>query len=215
MMRRPAFIARQASRPSGLLGRMLLRVMARETSRFNAEILESLAPAAGEHILEIGYGHGGALAAAAVLAPDGRFSGIDISADASREAARRCHALFGQGRLDLRVGDSAALPWDAGVFDKAFSVNTLYFWSEPTKDLGEIRRVLRRKGRVVLGFRARTDAAMASFPSPTYRFHTIDELTALLELAGFQPIDVHQAAAGADLWIMVAGAHWGETYRRD
>jgi ubiquinone/menaquinone biosynthesis C-methylase UbiE len=206
MMRRPAFIARQASRPSGLLGRMLLRVMARETSRFNLEILQSLAPAAGEHILEIGYGHGAALMAAAAVAPDARLSGIDISVDAGREASRRCHALLGRGSLDLRVGDSAALPWDAGVFDKAFSVNTLYFWSDPTQDLGEIRRVLRDQGRLVIGFREHSEAAASSFPSPIYRFHTIGELTALLEAAGFHAIDVHEAAAGRGLWIMVASA---------
>jgi SAM-dependent methyltransferase len=206
MMRRPAFIARQASRPSGLLGRLLLRVMARETSRFNAEILASLAPAAGEHILEIGYGHGAALAAAAAVAPDARLSGIDISVDAGREAARRCRALLGQGSLDLRVGDSAALPWDAGVFDKAFSVNTLYFWSDPARDLGDIRRVLRDRGRLVLGFREHSEAAAASFPSPIYRFVTIGELTAMLEMAGFQALHAHEAAVGGGLWIMVATA---------
>jgi SAM-dependent methyltransferase len=205
-MRRPAFIARQASRPSGLLGRLLLRVMARETSQFNVEVLESLAPAADEHILEIGYGHGGALAAAAAVAPDARFSGIDISADARREAARRCHSLVERGRVDLRVGDSAALPWGAGVFDRAFSVNTLYFWSEPTRHLGEIRRVLRARARLVLGFREHSEAAAASFPSPIYRFHSTGEVTALLEAAGFHAIEVHEATSGGGLWIMVASA---------
>jgi hypothetical protein len=85
-------------------------------------------------------------------------------------------------------------------------VNTLYFWSEPVRDLGEIRRVLRPSGRLVLGFRDSSDAAVASFPSPTYRFRSAAEVSGLLARTGFEAVDVAPATAGPDLWIAVAGA---------
>ncbi len=214
-MRRPAFIARQASHPSGLVGRLLLRVMARETGRFNAEILDRLEPGTGEDILEVGYGHGRTLATAAERAPDARFAGIDISEDARLAASRRCRALLASGRLDLRVGESSRLPWDAGVFDKVFSVNTLYFWSEPVRDLGEIRRVLRPDGRLVLGFHERSDAVLATFPSPTYRFHSAAEVATLLARAGFEAVDVVEASAGPGLCLAVAGARRREPRKGD
>jgi SAM-dependent methyltransferase len=127
-----------------------------------------------------------------------RLPGIDISDAAQRAAARRCRALIAGGRLDLRVGDGSALPWDAGAFDEVFSVNTLYFWSEPVRDLREIRRVLRRHGRLVLGFRDRSDAAVAAFPSPTHRFHSAAEVSGLLARAGFEAVDVHQRLPARD-----------------
>ena len=40
VMRRPTFIAKQASRPTGLAGRVLTAIMALETKRFNSEVLK-------------------------------------------------------------------------------------------------------------------------------------------------------------------------------
>jgi hypothetical protein len=42
-MRRPEFVARQSSRPRGILGRLLGHVMAMETASLNNEALELLA----------------------------------------------------------------------------------------------------------------------------------------------------------------------------
>jgi len=203
-MRRPVFIARQSGHPAGFLGRLLLGVMARETAPFNEEVLDALAPADGEHILELGFGHGRTLAAAAGRAPDARFAGIDVASTAARAAARRCRALIEAGRLDLRTGDAAELPSRDASFDAAFSVHTLYFWSDPARALAELRRVLRPGGRLVLGFRERTDDAVARFPPPLYRFYSTDELTEMLANAGFAAVHVRVAASGPDLRIAIA-----------
>lgn len=203
-MRRPAFIARQAGFPAGLLGRLLLGVMARETARFNAEILDVLMLSNGEHVLELGYGHGRTLAAAAARAPGARFSGIDVAPAAAKAATRRCHDLIAAGRLDLRTGDGASLPWEAGTFDAALSVHTIYFWPEPALQLCELRRVLRADARLVLGFRERSDEAMAQFPAPTYRFYSADEVAVLLADADLSNIDIRTSTVGAGLRIAVA-----------
>lgn len=205
-MRRPAFIARQAGFPAGLLGRLLLGVMARETARFNAEILDVLTPGNGEHVLELGYGHGRTLSAAAARAPGARFSGIDVAPAAAKAATRRCHDLIAAGRLDLRTGDGASLPWEAGTFAAAFSVHTIYFWQELALQLRELRRVLRADARLVLGFRERSDEAMAQFPAPTYRFYSTDEVAVLLADADLSNIDIRTSTAGPGLRIAVARA---------
>jgi len=203
-MRRPSFIARQSSHPAGLVGRLILAVMARETARFNAEVLDALAPRDGEHLLELGYGHGVTLADAAARAPGARFSGIDIAPAAAVAAARRCRGLIAAGRVDLRTGEGASLPWDAATFDAAFSVHTLYFWPDPARQLDELARVIRAGARLVLGFRERSDAAVAKFPAPTYRFYSNDEVATLLAAAGFGRIEVRSSSGGADLRIVIA-----------
>jgi ubiquinone/menaquinone biosynthesis C-methylase UbiE len=205
-MRRPSLIARQAGRPSGFLGRLLLGVMARETSRFNAEVLDALEPNGGENILEIGFGHGRTLLEAARRSPRAAFAGIDVSATATRSAARRCHALISAGRIELRTGDAAATTWAAGTFDAVFSVHTIYFWPDPSMQLAEIRRILRSSGRIVLGLRERTDAALAAFPAPTYRFYSDPEVEALLTSAGFVETQIVAARSGPDLRIVRARA---------
>jgi ubiquinone/menaquinone biosynthesis C-methylase UbiE len=205
-MRRPAFIARQAGRPSGVLGRLLLGVMSRETAAFNAEVLDVLAPADGEHILEIGYGHGHTLVDAAQRAPRASFAGVDVSPAAARFAARRCRSLIDAGRVEIHQGDGAHLPWRAASFDAAFSVHTMYFWSDPVAQLAEIHRVLRPDARFVLGFRERTDAAVAAFPAPTYRFYSTGEASAIFASAGFASVTIQAAITGSDLRIAVARA---------
>jgi SAM-dependent methyltransferase len=203
-MRRPSFIARQAGHPAGLLGRLLLGVMARETARFNAEILDALNAGNDEHVLELGYGHGRTLVDAAARAPGARFSGIDVSPAAAKAAARRCRALIVAGRVDVQVYDGAALPWVADTFDAAFSVHTIYFWPRPAQQFRELRRVLRAGARLVLGFRERSDEAIAQFPAPTYRFYSADEVAALLTDAGFANVDISSATSGPGLRIALA-----------
>jgi hypothetical protein len=75
--------------------------------------------------------------------------------------------------------------------------------------------VLRAQGRLVLGFRERSESALASFPSSIYRFQTVSELTALLDLAGFDAISVRPAATGAGFWVMVARARREDRHERD
>lgn len=208
-MRRPAFIARQSGRPAGFLGRLLLGVMARETAAFNGEVLDALAPSDGERILEIGYGHGRTLVDAAARAPGATFAGVDVSPAAARAASRRCKALIATGRVELQTGDGLTLPWPPASFDAAFSVHTMYFWPDAAAQLAEIRRVLRPNARFVLGFRERSDAAVAAFPAPTYRFYSTDETAALLASAGFDAVEIRAAVSGPELRIAVARARAG------
>ncbi|HTJ40593.1 MAG TPA: class I SAM-dependent methyltransferase [Kofleriaceae bacterium] len=208
-MRRPSFLARQAGRPAGWIGRLLLGVMARETAAFNAEVLDALAPQDGERVLEIGFGHGRTLADAAARTPGARFAGVDVSEAAARVATKRCRALIAEHRLELQTGDSAALPWEPASFDAAYSVHTMYFWPDAAAQLAEIRRVLRAGARFVLGFRERSDAAEAAFPAPTYRFYSTDETNALLAGAGFGDVDIRDGVSGPGLRIAVARARAG------
>jgi ubiquinone/menaquinone biosynthesis C-methylase UbiE len=179
--------------------------MAHETRGFNLEVVAALAPADGERILEVGFGHGSTLAAIAAKAPRAELAGIDLSVEAVGHAAGRCKMGVVEGRIDLRAGDSAHLPWGDASFDKAFSVHTIYFWADPLQNLRELWRVLRPDGRLFLGCRERSAAATASFPASVYRFYSDDELTTLVRGAGFHGVQLNQAVAGnGDLRVVSA-----------
>jgi ubiquinone/menaquinone biosynthesis C-methylase UbiE len=198
-MRRPRFIARQAERPNGLFGRVLGAIMAVETRALNDEVLRHLAVAAGERILEIGFGHGRTLERAAKATPSAHFSGIDHADDMVAALSRRAHALVAEGRLEVRAGDSNALPWADAPFDGAFAVHTIYFWTEPARHFAEIHRVLRPGGRLVLAFRDRTPDIEASVPPDIYHLRSRDEVLALLTAAGFDATAT--AGSGNNNWI--------------
>ena len=189
-MRRPEFIARQGRCPSGLLGRMVGHVMASETAGENAMALKLLELQPEDRVLEIGFGHGRTLARVAEMVPDGFVAGVDPSKEMLRLATSHSRSLIAQGKIELKPGDTTRIPYEDGRFDKVYSVHTIYFWSEPTQDLQEIRRVMKVGARFVLGFRAKDEQALADFPATIYRFYTPEEAQTLLQSAGFKQIRV-------------------------
>jgi len=188
-MRRPEFIARQARCPSGLIGHVLARLMAVETADDNKRAVELLAPQLADHVLEIGFGHGRSIARVAMLAKGGFVAGVDISERMLQMARRFNRRLIEQGQVDLRLMESTAIPYGDGRFDKIFSVHTIYFWPNPRDTFAEIRRVMKPRASLVLGFRSAEDPGLVrEFPVSIYRFYRSDEVRALLETVGFAEV---------------------------
>ena len=181
------YIARQARRPRGLFGRLLARIWVFESAAANGTALDLLEIERTDRILEIGFGHGGTIQRAAARASRGFVAGVDRSELMERVARRRNRRLLKEGRVDLRRAEGAKLPFPDGSFDKVFSVHTIYFWDDPGGTLDEIRRVLRPRGRLVLGFRARDDGAPAErYPPAVYTFHSREEVRSMLEASGYE-----------------------------
>jgi SAM-dependent methyltransferase len=114
---------------------------------------------------------------------------LDFSETMFRQAAKRNAAAAAEGRVDLRVGDAAALPFADGAFDKAFAVNVIYFWPEPGKVLEELRRVLRPGGRLAV-YRATREAleAIGMAQTGVFAVYSDGELERMLAGAGFRRI---------------------------
>jgi len=180
--------------------------MAIETASLNSEALGLLALQASDHLLEVGFGHGRTIRLAAAQVPHGFVAGVDVSRDMVRMAQRRCLDLAGKGLVDLMVGNSRRLPYADTSFDKVLCVHTLYFWEEPIKDLGEIVRVLKPGGRLVLGFRAKSDkSSTTDFPETVYSFYSIEEVSTLLQLAGFEKSSIRNAGTPpGEMFLAVA-----------
>jgi SAM-dependent methyltransferase len=199
-MRRSNLLARQGRRPSGLLGHIIGRIMARETHAANLVALERLDLAPTDDVLEVGFGHGRTLTAAAQVVTAGRLAGIDPSEVMLQIARQRNAASLRGGRLELNLGVSEHLPWPAASFDKAFAVHTIYFWPQPARDLAEIHRVLRPGGRLVLGYRPSEDPGFArDFPAEIYSIHSVAEIERLVAEAGFSGVETCSKALGHSL----------------
>jgi len=196
-MRRSTMIARQGRKPSGLLGHIVGRIMARETQAANLLALEALALTPEDRVLEIGFGHGRTLQAAARSVTHGRLAGVDPSEVMMQIARRRNADVLSAGRMDLRLGESEHLPFGDGAFNKAFAVHTIYFWPDPQRDLREIHRVLAPGGRLVLGFRPSEDEGFVrNFPAEVYHVRSVDEVERLVAVAGFSAIETQMRPMG-------------------
>lgn len=196
-MRRPLFIARQSSCPSGWVGRVVGEIMARETTAENTLALQHLDPQPNDSVLEIGFGHGRVIAELARRCPTGFIQGIDTSATMLRMASQLNGGAMAAGRVRLDLGDSLSLPYPVHSFDCVLSVHTLYFWREPLEHLREIRRVVKPTGKLVLGFKPDSEDARRAFPPPIYTFRAQEEVHDLLAASGFSGIKTIPASAAS------------------
>lgn len=185
-MRRPRFIAEQARHASGLLGRFVAFVMARETFAINMRAIDALDVQPKDHVLDVGCGHGRGLAVLAERASKGRVAGADPSELMTEIAVERNRDLVKAHRVDVAIAGADALPFADNAFDKALCVHVVYFWENLDASLQEIARVLKPGGRFALVFRTNADeAAVQSFPPEVYRFRSFAETIAALKENGF------------------------------
>lgn len=184
-------ISRQSRRPSGLLGYLVAHGMARDTAACNDRAVALLDVQPTDRVLEVGSGHGRTVQTLAARAPAGFVAGIDFSPAMHTVATRWNRAAIRAGRVRLHLGDSSALPFRTDEFDKALTVHTIYFWADPALHLGELWRVLRPGGRLVVGFRPNDDGGLAAeLPAEVYRLYRRDDAEALLREAGFGAVTI-------------------------
>ena len=146
----PRFVSRQLSNPTGFLGRVMGRLMNLHKARMNAFAVQQLGLVPSDRVLEIGFGGGAALPS--LMSGAAFVCGIDRSRDVIGWARARFSESVKSGRAEFREGTAEAIPFEAGVFEKVCSVNTIYFWHSLDKGFAEIHRVLTPGGRLVIGF---------------------------------------------------------------
>lgn len=149
-------LARQLSRPEGVLGRLVARLMNRFNRGMTRSAIAALEVAHGDDVLEIGFGGGASLEPLLVVAGRGKVTGLDLSETMVRRAQRRFARALREERLQLRLGQVERLPFARESFDRVLTSNTIYFWEDAPEALAEIFRVLRPCGRLSLAFSPRS-----------------------------------------------------------
>jgi demethylmenaquinone methyltransferase/2-methoxy-6-polyprenyl-1,4-benzoquinol methylase len=186
----------------------------------------------GDHVLDAACGTGD-LALADLRAGAGSVVGLDFSeamlVRARRKAATIEHGQIAGGHLEWIHGDMLALPFPDGAFDAA----TVGFGVRNVADLElalrELRRVLRRGGRLaileitqprgairpfyslwfdrivpLLGRLVPGGEAYTYLPASVKRFPPAEELAELMRAAGFE--DVHFRRLGGSIVALHVGA---------
>jgi len=138
---------------SAELGEEHLRLLAhhkfKEPER--RQMVEDLALEPGDRVLDLGCGIGlwsGWIAEKVV--PGGRVVGLDVNPASTSIAKGRTRFDLNSDVIDYEVGDAWAIPFKRGTFDALFCANTFEYFSEPWHYLQEMKRVVRRAGKVAV-----------------------------------------------------------------
>src|SRR5207247_5140554 len=104
-------------------------------------------PTSRATLLEVGVGTGVVIRAlAALVGRRGRVVGLDPSRVILGEARRLCRTAKG-GRVTLREGNGAELPFADGSFDVTLAITVILHVAGPLPVVGEVTRVSRRAAR--------------------------------------------------------------------
>ena len=144
------FTTRQFGHPSGLFGRFIGNGMAKRNV-YDAQWTVSLLDIQPQqHVLEIGFGPGVSTQIIAEKASQGFVAGIDHSQTMIQAASQRNAQAIQTGRMELKLGEVASLPYPDESFDIALSLHSIYFWQNPIGCLREIKRVLKPDGMLAI-----------------------------------------------------------------
>jgi SAM-dependent methyltransferase len=181
--------SKQAGHPSGLLGRIIGRVMVKDTADANDRAVDLLELKSSQTILEIGFGQG---RTAAILAEAGhQLLGVEVSSTMLHQATARNRKACHTGQVKLAQGDGIRIPFDDNSADVAFMTHAIYFMADPQETLCHVARVLRPGGRLVVATRVSDDPIPAWIDPNIYRIPSRQELTEMLRVAGFDSIVEH------------------------
>lgn len=179
-------IAKQLSCPEGKHGIKTGEMMHASNIGMTTSAIAVLNLKSNETVLEIGHGNGGHIAQLLSKAENLTYSGADISETMITEAEKINQDFIDKGTVHFELTDGAMLPFESNQFDKIFTVNTLYFWSNPSGYLNEIKRTLKPNGIFSLCFADKTFMQNLPFTSYGFTLYEVEKVKELLESAGFK-----------------------------
>jgi ubiquinone/menaquinone biosynthesis C-methylase UbiE len=117
--------------------------------RFGLALYAAVAGAgelSGKQVLEVGCGRGGGAAFVFERFGPSSMTGVDLA----RTAIERCRRRYGRPGLTFQTGDAQNLPFPPDTFDAVINVESSHCYPDMAAFLGEVRRVLRPGGQLLL-----------------------------------------------------------------
>lgn len=180
----------QAKKPSGFIGRFLMtNIFSVGNADLNFFVKEILDLQREDRVMEIGFGPGKLINEMAKITSEGFVEGIDFSQVMLEKASKLNKQYISEGKVRLHKGECSSLPFDSETFDKLCTVNTLYFWKEPNIYFSEMLRVIKRRGKIVIGFRDKEQMSILNLSEDVFSLYSQDDVVNLLLDAGFS--DAH------------------------
>lgn len=114
-------------KPTGFLGRLVLRTMNGGHTPLSSWGLSLIHPAPNARVLDVGCGGGANIARLLRCCPKGFVNGVNCSPASMAFSKQKNAAALGR-RCDIRQGDVGTLPYAEGSFDLVTAFETVYFW---------------------------------------------------------------------------------------
>lgn len=200
----------QCQKPSGWLGRLIVWNMNSRHSKVTDWGLAHVSIEPRDTILDVGCGGGRTVSKLAAAATQGKIYGLDHSDLCLAMARKLNEGAIDRGRVEIWEGSVSRLPFEADTFELVAAVETHFWWPDLPVGVGEIRRVLKPGGTLVIvaeiykGAATRTAKLVEKYaPRTGMKVLTPDEHRKLLADAGYSDVKIFEEASKG--WICGIG----------
>jgi ubiquinone/menaquinone biosynthesis C-methylase UbiE len=178
--------AKQLRKPQGDFGLEVGEKMNKGNVYINQYTIDELSISAGDTILELGMGNGFFVKDILNVDSSVRYTGYDFSQDMVDESIKRNKNFVAAHKAQFILGDAQAMPFENEFFNKAFTINTIYFWENRQKVLSEFHRVLRPGGKLLIAVRPKRNMEQMPFTKYGFNMFSKEDLSELLTANGFK-----------------------------
>jgi len=182
-------LGRQLSHPNGFWGLIVGKFMNKHNRLMYSDVYRLLDLSQGDNILEIGFGNGAFIKGLTDKIKPGNYFGIDISVTMIATATKRNKNLIRSGQVKLLKNNVEELTFDDQQFDKVFTLNTIYFWNDPTRVMTEVKRVLKPGGVFVIGLSTKEAMKGGDYFHERFTLYDKKDIDKLFSENGFSILD--------------------------
>ena len=154
-------------------------------ARLNRFVYEIMRVQKTDQILEIGFGTGKLIYEMAKQIDQGLIEGVDFSSTMVSIARKINKKHIASGKVKIREANFDEISFQKNTFDKACSVNTIYFWTKPENTAKKIADILKPGGKFVAAFEDVAQLEQRQLDNDVFRLYSKDEVKNLLVDAGF------------------------------
>lgn len=179
-------IAAQLQRPHGEHAVEVGEFMAKANDKLYRELCARLKPNDNSSILEIGPGNGKFIPELVATGVGLKYTSIDFSEEMVGLATNFNSSLIEKGNVNITEGNCRKMSFEDESFDLIIGVNTIYFWDPIETYLNELRRVLKKDGKIFLVYRSRTSMMQLPFAQFGFSLYESVDVDKLLLENGFK-----------------------------
>lgn len=176
--------------PKGEAGVEVARNMNENNISMTRSAISSLPIKDKDLILEIGHGNCAHLTEVLSQADQLKYSGLDISETMFEQAQILNEKFVSSGAASFHLYDGEIIPFEDNMYDQILTVNTLYFWNDPSSFLGEIKRVLKPGGYFSIAFADKKFMDKLPFVRDKFKLYDQQSFEILCEKVEFDLLEI-------------------------
>ena len=199
-------LARKLGHPSNIAGKgVLAPLWNRRNIALNDVALAKLDLRSDDRVLEVGFGGGYLLSRIAAVVTEGFIAGVDASEAMVAYCRQQLRSSILTGRLNLCCGTAEALPYPTEQFDKACTVNSIFYWNDAPRAISELWRVLKVDGVPAICFTCKESLQSKDFVQHGLALYDADAVREMMASAGFHDITADRFSdQHRDFWCVTA-----------